>query len=88
MNGPMAQPHKGERDQFSTRPPIEVGRILRQKAEAAGVPYGEYIASVLCEYAGLSYLLPIPQPKGQDQLPTEGGYRYDEKHDGFLPLTA
>lgn len=64
---PMAQPHKGNRDQFMVRPPIEVGKIIRDRALAAGVPYGDYISAILCEYVGLNHLGRVPL--SQEELP-------------------
>jgi hypothetical protein len=49
------------------RPPLAVGAIMRERAEKAGVPYGDYISAILCEYVGLNDLLRVPPP--QEELP-------------------
>lgn len=68
MNVCMAPKFKGNRDAMMTRPPMEVGQILRARAIRAGVPYGDIIAAILSEYVGLSYLCPMPdEGKGDDQ---------------------
>lgn len=56
----MPQPHKGDRDQMITRPPMEVGQIIRARAKNNGMPYGDLIAAILSEYVGLSHLAPMP----------------------------
>jgi hypothetical protein len=58
---PMAPKHKGHRDPMMTRPPVEVGAIIRKNAKEAGIPYGDYIAAILSEYVGLSYQCPMPE---------------------------
>jgi hypothetical protein len=60
-------PHKGDRDQMVTRPPRQVGSIIRAKALEAGVPYGDYISAILCEYVGLNNPLQVTQI--QEELP-------------------
>ena len=65
----MAQPHKGERDAMLTRPPLQAGMILRANAKELGIPYGDYLSAILCEYIGLTHLQPMPQRKdGQQEL--------------------
>ena len=56
----MPQKHKGDRDQITARPPIEVGQILRARAMRAGVPRDVLISAILSEYVGLSHLAPMP----------------------------
>jgi hypothetical protein len=56
----MPAQYKGERDQMTTRPPVEVGNIVRARAASAGIPYGDFVAAILSEYVGLSYLCPMP----------------------------
>lgn len=46
-----------------TRPPAEVGAILRANAKELNVPYGDYLSAILCEYVGLTHLMPMPLPK-------------------------
>jgi hypothetical protein len=50
-----------------TRPPAEVGAILRAKAKELDVPYGDYLSAILCEYVGLNHLMPMPLPKHPQQ---------------------
>jgi hypothetical protein len=56
----MPQKHKGDRDQITARPPIDVGRILRARAIRAGVPTDVLVSAILSEYVGLSHLAPMP----------------------------
>ena len=70
MNVPMAPKFKGNRDAMMTRPPVEVGRIIRARAIRADVPYGDIIAAILSEYVGLSHLCPMPDG-GDDQQELE-----------------
>jgi len=68
LDGPMPRIHKGDRDQMTTRPPREVGELVRAKAKEAGVPVGDMIAAILSEYVQLSHLLPIPSTITQQEL--------------------
>lgn len=63
----MPQIHKGDRDQITTRPPKEVGRIIRARALNSGVPVGDLISAILSEYVGLSYLMPMPAQQTNTQ---------------------
>jgi len=65
------RPSKGARDQFSVRPAVEVGEVLREKARAAGMYPGEYCAAVLCEAMGMPEFAPAPSlaDSGQPSLP-------------------
>jgi hypothetical protein len=64
----MAPPFKGHRDPMMTRPPVEVGQIIRARAKRAGIPYGDLIAAILSEYVGLSHLCPMPNIDHTDPL--------------------
>ena len=69
--------HKGDRDQFITRPARPVGDAIRARAAAAGMSYSDYIAAALAEHEGLSQYAPKPSPasaQGELQI-TEGGVR-------------
>ena len=55
------------RDQFSVRPAVEVGEVLRQRASAAGMYPAEYCAAVLCEAMGMSEYAPTPSLADSDQ---------------------
>jgi len=65
------RPSKGERDPgIMCRPPAPVAEIIRARAEALGMYYGEYVSAILSEYVGLSYLLPLPHDiESQEELP-------------------
>jgi hypothetical protein len=65
------RPSKGDRDQFSVRPAKEVGRVLRERARAAGMFPAEYCAKILCEAVGMPELAPAaPLPDAtQPALP-------------------
>ena len=60
LDGWMPQKHKGNRDQITARPPMEVGQILRARAIRAGVPTDVLVSAILSEYVGLSHLAPMP----------------------------
>lgn len=73
LNQPMphkpgpGRPSKGARDQFSVRPAVEVGDVLREKARAAGMFPAEYCAFVLCEAMGMPEYAPTPSLISADQ---------------------
>lgn len=54
------RPSKGARDQFSVRPAVEVGLVLRQRAFEAGMYPAEYAAALLCEAMGMPEYAPAP----------------------------
>ncbi|BDZ44050.1 hypothetical protein GCM10025865_33490 (plasmid) [Paraoerskovia sediminicola] len=59
---------KGDRDQFITRTARPVGDVLRERAEAAGLTYSDYIANVLAAHVGLPELAPSADAPGQGQF--------------------
>lgn len=59
--------HKGDRDQITTRPPREVGEIIRAQAKEARVPVGDLISAILSEYVQLSHLMPMPSTITEQQ---------------------
>ena len=61
------RPSKGARDQFSVRPAVEVGEVLREKARAAGMYPAEYCAAVLCDAMGMPEYAPTPSLVDTDQ---------------------
>lgn len=61
------RPSKGARDQFSVRPAVEVGLVLRQRAFEAGMFPAEYAAALLCESLGMSEYAPSPSLIDPDQ---------------------
>lgn len=61
------RPSKGARDQFSVRPAVEVGLVLRQRAFEAGMFPAEYAAALLCESLGMSEYAPAPSLIDPDQ---------------------
>jgi hypothetical protein len=61
------RPSKGDRDQFSVRPAREVGRVLRERARAAGMFPAEYCATILCEAMGMPEYAPTPSLPDDEQ---------------------
>lgn len=61
---------KGDRDQFAVRPPRAVGNVIRARADALRMTYGEYCAALLAQAVGMPELAPQPPtPATQPQLP-------------------
>lgn len=70
LNDGRGRPSKGDRDAFVTRPARPVGDEIRQRADAAGMHYGEYIAAVLAREVGMPELAPVPSVSAdQEALP-------------------
>lgn len=71
---PMAGPgkrgriHKGERDQFMTRPMQPVGDEIRARAAHLGMTYSDYIAMILAEAVDLPQYAPRPPQDEQGAL--------------------
>lgn len=64
------RPSKGDRDAFVTRPPRAVGTAIRERAQEAGMHYGEYIAAVLACAVDMPDLAPVAAtPANQEALP-------------------
>jgi hypothetical protein len=64
------RPSKGDRDAFMVRPPRAVGNAIRERAEQAGMHYGEYIAAVLACAVDMPDLAPLAAtPANQEALP-------------------
>ena len=63
------RPSKGDRDAFKVRPARLVGDRVRELADAAGMPYGEYISAVLAREVGLPELAPKPEHRDDEELP-------------------
>lgn len=51
----MGRPKLGERDHFSVRPTVEVGRRVREEAKKAGLSQGELISRILADRYSLPY---------------------------------
>ncbi|MDO5633429.1 MAG: hypothetical protein Q4G34_00955 [Micrococcus sp.] len=68
------RPSKGDRDLFVSRPHIEVGKVIRARAERDGYSLSEYIATVLANHVDRPDLAPDqPRPPRKDEeLPLTG----------------
>ena len=63
------RPSKGDRDAFKVRPARLVGDRVRELADAADMPYGEYISAVLAREVGLPDLAPKSNRADDEELP-------------------
>jgi hypothetical protein len=63
------RPSKGPRDQFSVRPAVPVGDVIRANAEALQMTYGEYCAALLCSALGMPEYAPEAPAPFQQELP-------------------
>jgi len=63
------RPSKGDRDAFKVRPARPVGDRVRELADAAGMPYGEYISAILAREVGMPDLAPRAENADRQELP-------------------
>ena len=63
------RPTKGDRDAFKVRPARAVGDLVRERAEAAGMTYGDFISAILSREVGLPDLAPQPPHATDEELP-------------------
>jgi len=63
------RPSKGPRDQFSVRPAVPVGDVIRANAEALDMTYGEYCTALLCQVLGMPEYAPQSPTPYQQELP-------------------
>ena len=73
--GRPGRAHKGDRDQFISRPARAVGSEVRRRADALGMSYSDFIAMILAEGLGMPEHAPaIPAQSAQGSLlPPQGG---------------
>lgn len=70
---PMPRQSKGDRDQITTRPSAEVGRLVRERAAEAGLAIGDYVAVLLSHHVDRADLAPATiTPKADQELPMTG----------------
>ena len=62
----IGRPSKGDRDAFMTKPARPIGDAIRERAHAAGMSYGDYIADILARELGMPQYAPTI-PHAQDQ---------------------
>lgn len=63
------RPSKGDRDAFKVRPARPVGDRVRERADAAGMSYSDYIAAVLARDVGMPDLAPRAERAVLEELP-------------------
>lgn len=67
--GRRGRPYKGDRDQFISRPARAVGDEIRRRADAMGLTYSDFIATILAEGLGMpEHAPPIPAKSTQGSL--------------------
>lgn len=62
MGRSIGRPSKGPRDAIMAKPPLEFGAILKQNADAAGLPYGDYLVMLAAEALNMPQYAP-PRPR-------------------------
>jgi hypothetical protein len=65
----IGRPSKGDRDAFMTKPARPVGDAIRQRAHAAGMTYGDYIADILARELGMPQYAPAVSHAHDQELP-------------------
>ncbi len=50
--------HKGDRDAFLAQPARPLGDVIRQKAQEAGMTYGDYIVTIVARELGMPEYTP------------------------------
>ena len=65
------RPHKGDRDAILIRTPLELGELVRDLAEEAGMSITDYVTAILARELDRPDLSPIiaPGDKNQKELP-------------------
>lgn len=65
---PMGRPSKGERDAILAKPPVAFGRILKEKADEQGLPYGEYLVALAAQALNMPQYAPASERDSSNQL--------------------
>lgn len=67
---PVGRPSKGERDAIMAKPPLDFGKLLREKAKELGYESnGDYIVALCAEALNLPEYSPAPKaPEGTNQV--------------------
>lgn len=65
----IGRPSKGERDAIMAKPPAQFGAILKQRAEALGYTYGDYLVLLAAESLNMPQFIPAPQRNRGEELP-------------------
>lgn len=60
MAGKNGRPSKGDRDAFLVRPPRPIGNVIRQRANALGMSYSDFVSSVVARELGMTEHFPQP----------------------------
>lgn len=77
--GRPGRAHKGDRDQFISRPPRPVGDEVRRRAEALGMSYSDFIAMILAEGLGMpEHAPPVPAQSAQGSLLSPRGVMHKQ----------
>lgn len=73
VNG-VGRPSKGKRDNILAKPPIALGLVIRQNADASGLSYGEYMVALVADALGMPEYAPKPPRERAAELdiPKEG----------------
>lgn len=67
--GRPGRAHKGDRDQFISRPPRPVGDEVRKRADELGMSYSDFIAKILAEGLNMPQHAPaVPAQSAQGSL--------------------
>lgn len=64
----IGRPSKGERDAIMAKPPVQFGAILKERAEALGYTYGDYLVLLAAESLNMPQFVPAPQRSRAEEL--------------------